>query len=459
MINCDAGSYFLESPEPLIDICDSNESGMMIFENFPLKNRQFCKRDSFVNLDCDEEYFWNAVHCVAGVNLFKKTPYVTSFVKEWLESCQNIHSLTDLANKCGLPNLEGFIAHRHDQSVLSILVAKYKLETYRYPTVWGNFVKLPEFRAAGEQIMYPYGLQDIQGRYSDCPKANSPYGTIFQVNREPMGKLPNTREADPVKANPNKMISAVRNKIFRGCFKLMRKMEAKILPSNPAPIVQPQPWLQFAKQSYAQCAEDLIIDYVFTLRGILKPTYIDIGAHHPWFLSNTAYFYLKGCRGINVEPNPELIKNFHKERPEDINLNTGIGEKEEILRFYEISDNTLSTFSKQEADGLISSGFSIANSYDIQVVSLQKILSENFNSKFPDLLTIDVEGLEKDIIESIDFERSHPKIICVETAEYSSTGSGAKRLDLIGMIESKGYYLYADTNLNSIFVKNEFWFN
>lgn len=28
---------------------------------------------------------------------------------------------------------------------------------------------------------------------------------------------------------------------------------------------------------------------------------------------------------------------------------------------------------------------------------------------------------------------------------------------LMDFIESKGYYLYADTNLNSIYIKNEFW--
>ena len=59
--------------------------------------------------------------------------------------------------------------------------------------------------------------------------------------------------------------------------------------------------------SFSQCGEDLLIDYVFKLRGIAQPSYIDIGANDPFYLNNTAIFYLRGCRGINIEANPKLI--------------------------------------------------------------------------------------------------------------------------------------------------------
>ncbi len=77
--------------------------------------------------------------------------------------------------------------------------------------------------------------------------------------------------------------------------------------------------------SYSQCGEDLIVQYIFSLRGVLKPTYLDIGAHHPFALSNTAIFYMKGCRGVNVEANPDLFRFFKRHRLRDINLNLGIG--------------------------------------------------------------------------------------------------------------------------------------
>ncbi|MFM6249337.1 MAG: hypothetical protein ACKPEQ_09345, partial [Dolichospermum sp.] len=56
--------------------------------------------------------------------------------------------------------------------------------------------------------------------------------------------------------------------------------------------------------SYSQCGEDLIINFIFNNLGIINPSYLDIGAHHPTYLSNTYSFYRKGCQGVCVEPDP-----------------------------------------------------------------------------------------------------------------------------------------------------------
>ena len=62
------------------------------------------------------------------------------------------------------------------------------------------------------------------------------------------------------------------------------------------------------------------------------------------------------------------------------------------------------------------------------------------------------------ILKSINFDKSSPKIICVEAAEYSPIGAGKRRDELIDFLVAKGYYEYANTNLNAIMVKKEFWF-
>jgi FkbM family methyltransferase len=412
----------------------------------------------FVNLGCDAEPYWNAVHCVAGVNLFRKGPYATRFVEAWLEACLNPYSLTDLPNRCGLPDLEGFVTHRHDQAVLSVLVAKYTLETYRYPTKWGNFVKMPAYRVPGEEVVYPYHLKDIGGQYSPTPKLNSPYGTIFQVNREIPGGSSRQTKLEKVTSIVNTQKASLKNRLIGRFFKYMYKVENRIFSDRALPSGRLHAKAKYARLSFSQCGEDLLIDHIFKLRGIRHPSYLDIGAFHPWRLSNTAYFYLNGSRGVNVEPNPNLILAFHNERPLDVNLNVGIGEAEGVLDFYEISDRTLSTFSKKEADACAANGQGIAAVHQVQVITLANVLAQAGLDQFPDFLSLDVEGLEEEILRGLGTQHQYPKVICVETAEYSPTGSGAKRTDLIAFIERKGYYLYADTNLNSIFVKNEFWF-
>lgn len=212
------------------------------------------------------------------------------------------------------------------------------------------------------------------------------------------------------------------------------------------------------KKSYSQCGEDILVEYIFNLRGIEKPSYIDIGANHPFYLSNTAFFYEKGCRGINIEPNPSLIKLFKRIRPEDINLNVGISNQDKELEFYLMEDNTLSTFSVDEYNSMIVANKRLVEVKKIKLTTISKVLKEHFNNQFPDFLTIDVEGMDFMVLQSIDFERSSPKIICVEAADYSPIGAGARRSDLINFLTEKGYYEYANTNLNAIMVRKDFWF-
>src|ERR1700722_12304583 len=114
--------------------------------------------------------------------------------------------------------------------------------------------------------------------------------------------------------------------------------------------------LSFKKTSYAQSGEDLIVDFIFNHIGISNPSYLDIGAHHPFYLSNTAHFYEKGCKGINIEPDPELFKLFTHYRKDDLNLNIGIGAGKGNADFYIISTPTLNTFSKHEAEHYINEG-------------------------------------------------------------------------------------------------------
>src|SRR5690242_18514402 len=77
--------------------------------------------------------------------------------------------------------------------------------------------------------------------------------------------------------------------------------------------------------SYAQCGEDLIMDLIFTGLRLPQPTYLDIGANDPVNFSNTYYFYQKGCRGVCVEPDPNLAEAFRRRRPKDTCLNAGVG--------------------------------------------------------------------------------------------------------------------------------------
>ncbi len=209
--------------------------------------------------------------------------------------------------------------------------------------------------------------------------------------------------------------------------------------------------------SHAQCGEDLLIQYVFNSLGIRKIAYLDIGAHHPSYLSNTYYFYLKGHRGVCVEPDPALMQRFTSERPGDRLLNIGIGREEATADFYVMSRPTLNTFSKAEAERFASYGKqSIERVLPVRIRNINTVIAEEFGDA-PNLISLDVEGMDLDILQSIDFERFAPDVLCVETLTYTEDQSERKITKIIEFMQSRGYFVYADTYVNSIFVRSAAW--
>jgi FkbM family methyltransferase len=217
--------------------------------------------------------------------------------------------------------------------------------------------------------------------------------------------------------------------------------------------------LEFQKTSYSQCGEDCIIDFIFSLLRIEKPVYIDIGAHHPYYLSNTAYFYLKGCKGISVEPDPDLFKLIKNERPGEICLNVGVSETGGgNADFYIMNVPTLNTFSKTEADRY--SGYEdkhVKEIVKIPLLTVNEIIKKYLADIAPNFVSIDVEGMDLAIVKSFDFLKYRPEVLCIETLSYTEDNTEEKLKDIISLVESKGYFLYADTYINSIFVDKEKW--
>lgn len=209
-------------------------------------------------------------------------------------------------------------------------------------------------------------------------------------------------------------------------------------------------------ESYAQTGEDVITYFIF--KNILqKPTftYFDIGAHHPTYLSNTYLFYKAGMRGVSIEPDPILHSELTITRPEDRNLNVGVCFSQndnvaEKLDFYIMSVRTLNTFSKQEAERLDAEGtYRIKEVKKIPVVHIHQLFRDYF---VPDFLSIDVEGLDFEILKSMDLSQYRPNVICVETAEFDPVPPGKKEYEAIDYLKSCDYIVYADTFNNTIFI-------
>lgn len=211
--------------------------------------------------------------------------------------------------------------------------------------------------------------------------------------------------------------------------------------------------------TYSQCGEDVILSHIFNSLKIDKVQYLDIGANHPQMASNTYLFYKNGGQGVCVEPNPSLHSQIKAKRKRDVCLNAGIatnGQSE--LDFYIMDVHTLSTFSKQDAESLAKEGaYKIQEVVKVPVLTINEVLGKYFTVKNIDLVSLDVEGLNEEIVESLDLIKFRPKVLCIETLTFSSGNLGSKITPITEKLLANGYYPYADTYLNTIFIDKAVW--
>jgi FkbM family methyltransferase len=214
------------------------------------------------------------------------------------------------------------------------------------------------------------------------------------------------------------------------------------------------------QKSYSQTGEDVIIEFILKARGITKWTWLDIGAHDPEYLSNTAMWYGNGMRGINVEANPKLTERFSKNRAKDINLNIAVADTNGTMDFYVMDPDTLSTLSEEEAEHFQTLGHRISEKIQIKTMTVPDIIKNFAGGKFPDVLLIDAEGYELPILKTIDWDRAKPKIICLESAPYDSKFKNyfktMQKIEMIQYLEQRGYSVAAFTGLNTILTLDSF---
>lgn len=209
---------------------------------------------------------------------------------------------------------------------------------------------------------------------------------------------------------------------------------------------------EIIRKSYSQRQEDLFIDNYF--RNKKKGFYVDIEANDPHRFSNTKRFYNKGWRGINIEPDSINFNKFLKDRERDINLNIGIGISRKKLKFYKFIPDTLSTFSKEESHKYIKLGHTLESEINVEVRPLSGVLKKYYQNKI-DFFSIDTEGFDMQVLMSNNWKLFRPKLICIESIQYSSKTANKNIMYNHEIFLNKiGYHKIYDNGLNSIFEVN-----
>ena len=141
----DSKYYFTENFEKLYsNHIESND--LLVWKNKPngetyyMKN--WCKMDVIKKYNMYEKVFLeNAEDFWAGAIVIKKTENTIKYMKEWLEMCCVHEDITDSPSVT--PNSELFNEHRHDQSLLSIVLHKYNIPTVYFEKKYLQNVRYP----------------------------------------------------------------------------------------------------------------------------------------------------------------------------------------------------------------------------------------------------------------------------------------------------------------------------
>ena len=197
---------------------------------------------------------------------------------------------------------------------------------------------------------------------------------------------------------------------------------------------------------YSQCHEDeFMLRYLPERNG----TYIDVGAGQPVRGSNSYYFYKKGWTGHLFEPiqsNINLIKIF---RRRDAKYRKLIGETNTKTTFYEFIPTEYSTTVKNVANNLVKEGKKLKSTYELESIRLSDSDIE-LNPTQPTFLSIDVEGADLEVLNSIDWTKIKPRVVCIE--EVGET----KSLQIKEKLESQGYSLVEDSGISKIYLHNTY---
>ena len=202
---------------------------------------------------------------------------------------------------------------------------------------------------------------------------------------------------------------------------------------------------------FSQYGEDVILHKLFGSK-FSEGFYVDVGAHHPFRQSNTAYLWLLGWNGINVDASKTCIEKFNKVRTKDLNIWSAVvddataREKSEITLYSNLDVDLGAT-----CDPKLAAERNRVRKEVVPCTSLTNIIN-TYAAKLTkniELLNIDIEGFDQESIQSIGEWQILPKVICIEIYHRNIRDVLASPACLI--LEPLGYQLIGRVGLTAIF--------
>jgi len=206
--------------------------------------------------------------------------------------------------------------------------------------------------------------------------------------------------------------------------------------------------LLFARRSsWSQYGEDLIIE-TYLPQGV--GGYLDLGSGRPKRHSNTYLFYKRGWSGTCVDANPLNTLIHRLVRPRDRSINRLISSSIEKIKldFFIFRRWQLSTMDRELARTLMNKGNRLKRV--IQVESNHpSYFTGSISPEDNFFLNCDIEGLDHEVLEAMDWASFRPAIVCTEDLQFRH--GSPERSATTELLTSKGYILVSTTPVSLIF--------
>lgn len=206
------------------------------------------------------------------------------------------------------------------------------------------------------------------------------------------------------------------------------------------------------QRSYSQQGDDMILRSLFQRRA--RGFYVDVGAHHPTRYSNTRWFHEHGWHGINVDALPGSMEAFRRERPRDVNLEIGIAATRGRLPYFRFAEPAVNGFCLgPERVAELDRQFRLLEQVDVETIPLADVLAEHLPAgQQIDFLSVDVEGLDRVVLESNDWDRYRPTAVLAEDLT-AFTLSAVLASPVTEFLRSRGYEPCAKAHHTIVFLE------
>lgn len=211
-------------------------------------------------------------------------------------------------------------------------------------------------------------------------------------------------------------------------------------------------WDPWVRRSWSQEGEDLVLQRIFEQKKI--GFYVDVGAHHPKRFSNTYLFYRRGWSGINIDAMPGSMSLFKKMRPRDVNLEMGVAEANDSLDYYVFNESALNGFSKElsQERSKGNNPYYVKDVIKVKVFPLAQILDDYHQGQEIDFLSVDVEGLDLQVLRSNNWEKYRPKYVLAELLQSSLYNLWNHEVSLF---MKKNYYDIYAKQVNTVIFRDQ----